>query len=82
MIKVKRIGKPIEFNIVLVGDVGVGKTAFIENLLFGTESQLYMPTVLDGYAARGAVDFVSTAVSKFKKSRRYQLACIDCSGMY
>ena len=75
-LKTKRRAQEI-YNIALIGDTYVGKTAFADALLFGASSKHYLGTTLDCYEANGIVEFVSPGRT-FLKLKKLQLRLIHC----
>lgn len=75
----RRRQKPFEFKVLLVGPLGSGKTAFVEQLLFEAPPDHYFPSVVDVYTGSSLVDF-STAVSNVSM-KKYYLNITDTSGM-
>lgn len=72
----------LEAKFVVVGDAGVGKTAFVDRLLFGASTAVYLPTLLDSYSGTCHVEFVSSLVSMFKKFKRFPMTLLDTSGAH
>lgn len=74
-------GKGFELCCTIVGDPWSGKTAFVENLLFGSKAGTYYPSTLDLYVATGVIDVLTTEMQSFRKTKRFKLWMTDTSGM-
>jgi len=74
-------GKKVELHAAFVGDAQVGKTAFVESLLFDSRPSLYFPTILDMYSATGSLEFHTIEMLRFRKMMKYRLWVTDTPGM-
>jgi GTPase SAR1 family protein len=69
-----------EAHISLLGDQRVGKTAFLDQLLFASTARCYMPTALDAYTAHSVLELTCTLLSKERKIKRVSFSFYDTSG--